>query len=222
PVIQTDAPAAWGNSGGPVVNGDGDVIGVLTFASLAPGADGGIVQGFNFVIPSMAVLDFLRGTEVPMAAPSRFNAAWHAGLADFFAGRHSRAARHLAEANRLLPELPDVRRVTAENAERLQSEPLLPWNKVGVGLLVVGALAYGGVLARRWRRNRFRIRPSDVIQLTETSPQPPVILDVRDAPTYAKSPVRIPHSVHVTPQELEAGTARLDVDPSRTLVAYCT
>ncbi|MBI2554475.1 MAG: trypsin-like peptidase domain-containing protein [Candidatus Rokubacteria bacterium] len=58
PVIQTDAPAAWGNSGGPAVTARGEMVGVLTFVSLAPGPEGGIVQGFNFIIPSNAVRDF--------------------------------------------------------------------------------------------------------------------------------------------------------------------
>jgi hypothetical protein len=112
PVIQTDAPAAWGNSGGPAVGHTGEVLGVLTFVSL--GGEGGIVQGFNFVIPSAAVREFLRGTGVPLGEASRFNAAWHAGLRDFFSGNYARAGKHFAEANRLLPELPDVRRMTAE------------------------------------------------------------------------------------------------------------
>ena len=64
PVIQTDASAAFGNSGGPAVNSRGSVVGVLTFVSLAPGAEGTIVQGFNFVIPSEAVRDFVQGTPV--------------------------------------------------------------------------------------------------------------------------------------------------------------
>src|SRR5262245_3400262 len=64
PVIQTDAPAAWGNSGGPAVNAQGDIVGVLTFVSLAPGAEGSIVQGFNFIIPADAVKEFLRDTKV--------------------------------------------------------------------------------------------------------------------------------------------------------------
>jgi len=113
PVIQTDAPAAWGASGGPVVTSRGEVLGVLTFVSLS-GGDGNIVQGFNFVIPSAAVRDFLKGTAAPLDEPSRFNAAWHAGLRDYFAGNYSRAERRFAEANRLLPELPDVRRLSAE------------------------------------------------------------------------------------------------------------
>ena len=126
PVIQTDASAAWGNSGGPAVNDAGEVVGVLTFVTLSSDAQSNIVQGFNFVIPSAAVTKFLEGTPVPRGEPSRFNAAWHAGLRDHFAGNYRRARAELMEANRLLPDLPDVRRMTIENAERLKREPLLP------------------------------------------------------------------------------------------------
>ena len=64
PMIQTDASASWGNSGGPAVDDRGAMVGVLTFVSLAPGPEGGIVQGFNFIIPSQAVRDFVSGTPV--------------------------------------------------------------------------------------------------------------------------------------------------------------
>lgn len=84
-VIQTDAPVAWGGSGGPAVDDRGRVVGVLTFTSNAPGAEGAPVQGFNFVIPASAVQEFLRGTSAPLGEKSRFNAAWHAALGDFFA-----------------------------------------------------------------------------------------------------------------------------------------
>jgi len=74
----------------------------------------------------------------------------------------------------------------------------------------------------RWRRNRYRIRPSEVVRLLETSRERPIILDVRDAATYQKSPVRIPDSKHITPQELESGVTALKIEPTRTVVAYCT
>jgi S1-C subfamily serine protease len=219
-VIQTDAPAAWGNSGGPAVNEAGEVVGVLTFVTLSADAQGNIVQGFNFVIPSMAVVKFLEGTPVPRDEPSRFNAAWHAGLRDHFAGKYRRAQAPLAEANRLLPELPDVRRVTAENDERLKREPWLPWPQVGVGMLVVSAAGWAALLLGRRQRNRFRIRPSEVMQLIE-GPEPPLILDVRASDAYARSPVRIARSIYVALETLD-DRANVPADPARTVVAYCT
>src|SRR3989475_12281819 len=163
PVIQTDAPAAWGDSGGPVVGSRGEVLGVLTFVTLESDGQGGIVQGFNFVIPSTAVREFLKDTEVKLDETSAFNTAWHAGLADYFAGNYSRAEKHFAEANRLLPELPDVRRMTAE-AKNPPPRPF-PWTRAAVvaAVLVVGAC--GGVLGMRWRRDRYRIRPSELMRL---------------------------------------------------------
>src|SRR6059036_3743946 len=52
-VIQSDAPAAHGNSGGPAVTDDASLVGVMTFVSLSP-SGGAIVQGFNFLIPATA------------------------------------------------------------------------------------------------------------------------------------------------------------------------
>ena len=223
PVIQTDAPAAWGNSGGPAIDDQGRVVGVLTSVTPAPGEEDTIVQGFNFVIPAAAVREFVAGTEARLDEPSRFNTAWHAALHDFFAGDHRRAAGALAEANRLLPELPDVIRVTAENAEKIANPPPrpFPWALVAAGVSAVSLCAYGGLLGLRWRRNRFRIRATEVARMLD-SPRPPAILDVRSASAYARSPVRIPRALHVSAEALEAGQGALAIEPDRTVVAYCT
>jgi len=221
PVIQTDAPAAWGNSGGPAVNDAGQVVGVLTFVTVSSDGGGEIVQGFNFVIPAATVAKFLTGTPVPPNEPSRFNGAWYAALRDYFTGNYRRARVELAEANRLLPDLPDVRRVTIDNDERLKREPLLPWTPVAVGMLVVSAAGWAVLLVRRRMRNRFRIPPAEVLRLVE-GPDPPTLLDVRAAETYARSPVRIPRSLHVPLEALGNGVPAVPVDPARTVIAYCT
>jgi S1-C subfamily serine protease len=218
PVIQTDAAAEAGLSGGPALNPAGEVIGVMTFVTQG---EGGAVQGFNFVIPSAAVRDFLSGTTVALDETSRFNAAWHAALADFFAKRYSRALASLAEANRRLPELPDVLRITTEAKERAKSQPLLPWGQVGFALVLAAFGGYALLLWRRWRRNAFRISPSEVARLLEGS-DPPAIFDVREATAYERSPMRIPRSLRVTIADLENGGKRPDVDFKRLVVAYCT
>ncbi|MBI3634656.1 MAG: trypsin-like peptidase domain-containing protein [Candidatus Rokubacteria bacterium] len=221
-VTQTDAPAEGGNSGGPAIDDRGRVVGVLTFVT-AQGEGGGTVQGFNFIIPVQAVREFLTGTDVPLKEPSKFNTAWHAALGDFFGGNYARAARNFAEANRLLPELPDVKRMEAENAERIKNPPprAFPWRPVAAGVIGLALVGYGVLWAARRKRNAFRIKPAAVARMLELSP-PPIILDARDDATYAKSPVRLPTAIHVSETKLEQGIDDLGLDHARTVVAYCT
>jgi serine protease Do len=63
--IQLDAATYKGNSGGPVFNEFGEVVGLLTFGSHnQEGTD--LVQGFNFIVPSSVVGEFVRSAN---AAP---------------------------------------------------------------------------------------------------------------------------------------------------------
>jgi rhodanese-related sulfurtransferase len=223
PVIQTDAPAAWGNSGGPVVNEKGDVVGVLTFVSLAPGPEGSIVQGFNFVIPADAVRDFLKGTDVAPTGKSPFNDAWFSGLRRLFTGDYTGAGMAFREANRLMPDLPDVGRALAEAQEKIKNPPPrpFPW-AVATGAVVVLSLGLVAVLAgRRWRHGRHRVSPADVVRLFEDG-RAPLIFDVRARFVYDTSPFRIPGAVHLAPEDLERGAAPAPSEPARPVVAYCT
>src|SRR5207245_4567931 len=76
-LIQTDAPAAHGNSGGPAVGDDAVLVGVMDFVSLGEG--GAVLQGLNFLIPARDVKSFLQGTEVK-PGDSAFNTVWRAGV----------------------------------------------------------------------------------------------------------------------------------------------
>ena len=89
-------------------------------------------------------------------------------------------------------------------------------------MIATSLAGYGVMLSLRWRRNRFRLRPSEVLRLLEGATERPILLDVRDEATYARSPVRIPGSKHVTEASLESRTARLEVERERIVVAYCT
>src|SRR6185436_14101088 len=101
-MIQTDAPAAHGNSGGPAVGDDSRLVGVLTFVSLSQG--GAIVQGFNFLIPARDVRTFLQVTDV-RPGERQFHGVWAAGIELLLDQRYAAAAK-IREANELMPNLP--------------------------------------------------------------------------------------------------------------------
>jgi len=222
-VIQTDAPAAWGNSGGPVINARGDVIGVLTFVSLAPGPEGSIVQGFNFVIPADAVREFLKGTPVDLADKSPFNERWFAGLRKFFREDWKGAAESFRAADQLQPEFPDVRRMLAEADEKAKMPfgGRFPWElATGVVLLAgvcAGTIGYG----RRFTAVRSRVTAADVLCLTERGLKP-LIVDARATAVYRMSPYRIPGAVRVAPEDIDAGVRSLVAEQHRTAIAYAT
>src|SRR5438128_2112689 len=172
-VIQSDAPAAHGNSGGPAVTDDASLVGVMTFVSLSP-SGGAIVQGFNFLIPAKDVIKFLQGTEVTKPGDSQFNPVWTAGIEALLDGRYAAAAAKFDEANKLLPGLTDVKRLLAEAQNKVKNPPPQPfpwaWATLGVTLLSFGA--YGGMWGQRWWKNRFRIQPTQVIAFIERGLSP--------------------------------------------------
>ncbi|HEY7654733.1 MAG TPA: trypsin-like peptidase domain-containing protein [Methylomirabilota bacterium] len=222
-VIQTDAPASWGNSGGPVVDDRGTVVGVLTFVSLAPGPEGSIVQGFNFVIPSAAVADFVRDAPVKVNGGSKFNDVWYAGLNAFFTEDWTGSLRRFEEAEKLHPNLPDVRRMLAEAREKVKNPPPkpFPWFWVALGVTLVSAGGFGGQWLHRWNKNRYRVHPSEVVRLMEGG-KAPIILDARRADSYEQLPLKIRDSLRVAPEDLAGSLTGLDLDMTRPVVAYCT
>lgn len=221
-VIQTDAPAAPGNSGGPGVGHRGKVVGVLTFVSLSP-TGGSIVQGFNFLIPARDIKKFLEGTEVAKPGESAFNAVWVAGLSDLFGERFKGAAAKFAEANKLLPDLVDVKRALAEAEFKVKNPPPrpFPWAWVTLGLALVSGGGYGAIWFRRWQRNRFRIKAGEVVKMLEEGLNP-LLIDVRKESAAKTSPLKIPGATYITPEALERGEAGIEVDPNRVVVAYCS
>ena len=220
-LIQTDAPASHGNSGGPAVGDDALLIGVMDFVTLSAGG-GPQVQGFNFLIPARDVRTFLKGTEV-REGESRFNPVWAAGVQLLLTGRYKQALDKFDEVNKLLPGLADVKRQRAEADKFVKNPPPrpFPWAlaTLGVSLLSVGV--YGGMFARRWWKNRYRILPAQVIGAIESG-DTPVLLDVRTPTDFETSPLRLPGALRVEPDAVDKPDFALDVAPSQMVVAYCT
>jgi serine protease Do len=70
-VIQTDAAASGGNSGGPSFNSRGEVIGMVTFG-VASSKTGDVIHGYNFLLPATTIMEFIRATGVDVREDSLF------------------------------------------------------------------------------------------------------------------------------------------------------
>jgi S1-C subfamily serine protease len=224
PFIQTDASAAWGNSGGPAINAKAELVGVLTFVSLAPGAEGSIVQGFNFAIPAQTVKNFVADQPVKLNQPGKFNQVWFAGLHDFFTEDWKGAKRKFEDADKIQPKLVDVKRMLGEAGEKVKNPPPkpFPWFWVTIGVTLLSAGGYGAQVGIRWQKNRYRVGPSEIIRLAEAGKQP-IILDTRLQAQYDLNPIKIHGSIRLSPEDLKNGGATsLDLDMTRPVVAYCT
>ena len=219
-LVQTDAPAAHGNSGGPAIGDDAKLVGVVWSVSIS--STGAVVQGFNFLIPARDVATFLQGT-VTKPGDSKFNPVWGAGIEALSARRYSTALARFEEANKLLPNLVDVKRQLAEADKMVKNPPPRPfpwaWATLGVSLVSVGV--YGGMFARRWWKNRFRILPTQVIAFIEAG-ENPVLLDVRSKSDFETSPLRLPGAVRAAPEAIEAGQLDLDIERGQLVITYCT
>lgn len=62
PVLQVSAPATHGNSGGPVLDDQGKVVGMLTFGGNP--VNGQEVSGFAFAVPTSTIQEFVRQSGV--------------------------------------------------------------------------------------------------------------------------------------------------------------
>ena len=219
-LVQTDASASHGNSGGPGVNNDAELVGVMVAVTLSP-SGGSIVQGFNFLIPAKDVAKFLEGTEVTRPGESKFNPVWAVGIDLFFDQRYKAAVAKITEANKLVPNLADVKR-TLDEAEKMVKNPPprpFPWAWATLGVTVLSVGAYGGMWGKRWWKERFRVMPTQVITFIERGLNP-VLLDVRTKAEFETSPLKLPGSMRYEPETAEQ--TPLNLEPDQLIVAYCT
>jgi len=218
-LIQTDAPAAHGNSGGPAITDEATVVGVMQFVSLS--SSGALTQGFNFLIPARDVGKFLQGTEVTKPGDSKFTAVWAAGIEALLSERYKAAVVKLTEANQLVPNLTDVKHSLNLAHEKVKNPPPqpFPWALTTLGVTLVSVGAYGSMWGQRWWKNRFRVIPTQVIGFIERGLNP-VLLDVRTKTDFETSPLKLPGSTRLEPEEAER--APLNFEPEQMIVTYCT
>jgi serine protease Do len=120
-ILQTDASIHGGNSGGPLFNEDGEVIGVNTFGML-DAASGAEVSGVNFAIPISIAKQFLSEINVE-PAESTFTKNFNTALSAYNSGDYNTALDLLRGINETNPGFPVVQELLAEARQAADENP---------------------------------------------------------------------------------------------------
>lgn len=158
-VIQISASVAEGTSGGPVLNNEGEVIGIITFGNKDSAGTTSIVSA----IPTSTVKEFVGGADGIQNERGDVDRLYREGLELFWDGNYRKANILFERVEGLFEEHSEVERLIREGKQKLalQPEGTTPdtvaagpawskWALPAAALLGVGGLAAaGGILFAR-------------------------------------------------------------------------
>jgi S1-C subfamily serine protease len=147
PILQVSAPATHGNSGGPVMNDAGEVVGMLTFRGDT--VNNQEVSGFAFVVPSSTMMEFVKqagATNEEGIVDKRYKE----GLELFWKNQFTPAIAKFEEVRRLYPQHSETEKLIRESQQGISDGKEV---SSGLGLIVIGGglvlllLLGGGLIA---------------------------------------------------------------------------
>ncbi|MBK6385023.1 MAG: trypsin-like peptidase domain-containing protein [Chitinophagaceae bacterium] len=140
-VLQTDASITHGNSGGPVMNEQGEVVGLATFGSIDYQRQAE-VQGMNFIVPSTIVQEFIKKAKIDPEM-SDISLVYEDAMSLFDKSRYKKALEKFQEVKEMNSSFPFIDKMindTEKNIEKgLDKEPkdMMMYYYIGGGAVLL-------------------------------------------------------------------------------------
>lgn len=152
PVIQLNAAATHGNSGGPVINDKGQIIGLLTGSGTVNGQE---VQGFNFAVPVNTVKEFVNQAGV-RNMKSETNTLFQEGLTYYWGGYYKNALNKFEAVQRIYPKQSEVANYITESEKKADQSKIL-WSDYKTAFYIIDGIS--GLLIILLMVYTFAIKP---------------------------------------------------------------
>jgi len=163
PILQTSTPATHGNSGGPVVNDNSEVVGLLTFRGDT--VNGQEVSGFSFVVPSNTVMEYVKSAGASNEMGPTDN-LYREGLESYWTQYYSDAIPKFEQVKRLFPQHSEVDRLL-QSSQQAKSEgrdksgfPFWLVAIIVIVVLLIGAIIIIGLIIFLVSRRKKKAKPS--------------------------------------------------------------
>jgi S1-C subfamily serine protease len=137
PVFQSNVAIYRGNSGGPAVNRDGEVIGISTWGHTN-------AEQIKFLVPINAAKSLVNSAGVATNVEGEFNRHYTAALDAAAAGKWDNVKKNLAGAAKLFPNSPDLIRFRRDADRVMNTVPA--WRRHPVATAVAGGAVVIGTL----------------------------------------------------------------------------
>ncbi|TAL43000.1 MAG: serine protease [Chitinophagaceae bacterium] len=165
-VVQMDAEINHGNSGGPVCNEDGDVIGIATFGSIESGS-GTLAAGMNFSLPVNILKEFLDSLKI-VPVQGRASLLFNKAMDDYDNEEYKDAVKKLNRLQKLNPLFPGLSSYLSDCQLKIDMGMDKTEKKIKFWMVLIGiAVLFFGLawLRRILRKRKMKHKGQDSIHI---------------------------------------------------------
>ena len=219
PILQTNTAATHGNSGGPGINDNFEVIGLLTFRGDV--VNNQEVQGFTFLVPSNTVMEYVKAAGASNTE-GLTDTLFREGLNYYWDEHYSAAIPKFEEVKRLFPQHSEVDKLI-QSSQQAKSEgkekssfPIWVVIVVVIVVIVIGLIIIIGIAAFLMTRKKGKKAAGptpDKVGRSQPAPSPVAY----SPPNYSPSPSPKPAPPPMPTPVYNAGDQGMTVDLSRTV-----
>jgi hypothetical protein len=212
-LIETDTTIGHGNSGGPALADNGEVVGIATYTADGSGEGNGV---FNYIRDIKDLTDLASARDITFDTKSLTQAAWQQGIVNFYSSHYSKALKNFAVVESLYPNDSRVAEFKTAAEKRIADGqdvvdfPLIPVLAATAVLLVGIGLGIFFIVRHHRKHAIYRTAvAAGTVEAVGPGVTNQTVLVAADGSTVSTTPVVEPAVEPV----VEAAPATADVEP---------